>query len=190
MARRIRVRSAGRRSVSRTSATSRAASCRPVSPASCTSSGTRARSSTTATRRRPARAGTRTTRSGPRLGDIGYLDDDGYLYLTDRKAFTIISGGVNIYPGRDRGVPGHAPEAVTDVAVFGLPDAEMGEYVHAVVQPADGVDASRRARRGAARPTSDRTSPGSRRPGSSTSRTSSRDSRPASSTSSSCATST
>jgi acyl-CoA synthetase (AMP-forming)/AMP-acid ligase II len=69
------------------------------------------------------------------LGDVGYLDDDGYLYLTDRKAFMIISGGVNIYPQEiEDCLVVH--EKVADVAVFGLPDAEMGEYVHAVVQPA------------------------------------------------------
>lgn len=72
-------------------------------------------------------------------GDLGYLDDDGYLYLTDRKGFTIISGGVNIYPAEIEAALILHP-AVTDVAVFGLPHDEMGEYVHAVVQPADGVE--------------------------------------------------
>jgi long-chain acyl-CoA synthetase len=75
------------------------------------------------------------------FGDIGYLDDEGYLYLTDRRAFTIISGGVNIYPAEIESCLVMHP-AVTDVAVFGLPDEEMGEYVHAVVQPADGIDAT------------------------------------------------
>jgi len=75
------------------------------------------------------------------LGDIGYLDHDGYIYLTDRKAFTIISGGVNIYPAEIEASMIMHPQ-VTDVAVFGLPDPEMGEYVHAVVQPADGVAGS------------------------------------------------
>jgi long-chain acyl-CoA synthetase len=69
------------------------------------------------------------------LGDIGYLDRDGYLYLTDRKAFTIISGGVNIYPAEIEACLIMHPDVV-DVAVFGLPDPDMGEYVHAVVQPA------------------------------------------------------
>jgi long-chain acyl-CoA synthetase len=73
------------------------------------------------------------------LGDIGYLDADGYIYLTDRKAFTIISGGVNIYPAEIEACLIMHPQ-VTDVAVFGLPDPEMGEYVHAVVQPAEGVE--------------------------------------------------
>jgi fatty-acyl-CoA synthase len=70
------------------------------------------------------------------LGDIGYLDDDGYLYLTDRQAHMIISGGVNIYPQEAENVLAGHP-AVADVAVIGVPDAEMGEAVKAVVQPAD-----------------------------------------------------
>jgi acyl-CoA synthetase (AMP-forming)/AMP-acid ligase II len=70
------------------------------------------------------------------LGDVGYLDDDGYLYLTDRKAFMIISGGVNIYPAEIESCLIMHP-AVADVAVFGLPDPDMGEYVQAVVQPTD-----------------------------------------------------
>jgi acyl-CoA synthetase (AMP-forming)/AMP-acid ligase II len=72
-------------------------------------------------------------------GDIGYLDPDGYLFLTDRKSFTIISGGVNIYPAEIESVLVMHPK-VADVAVFGLPDPEMGEYVHAVVAPAPGVE--------------------------------------------------
>lgn len=75
------------------------------------------------------------------FGDLGYVDDDGYLYLTDRSAFTIISGGVNIYPAEIEACLAVHP-AVADVAVFGLPDPEMGEYVHAVVQPAEGVRAT------------------------------------------------
>jgi acyl-coenzyme A synthetase/AMP-(fatty) acid ligase len=75
------------------------------------------------------------------LGDIGYVDDDGYLYLTDRRAFTIISGGVNIYPAELESCLIMHPK-VADVAVFGLPDPEMGEYVQAVVQPAAGIEAS------------------------------------------------
>jgi acyl-CoA synthetase (AMP-forming)/AMP-acid ligase II len=74
------------------------------------------------------------------LGDIGYLDDDGYLYLTDRRGFTIISGGVNIYPAEIESCLVMHP-SVADVAVIGLPDPEMGEYVLAVVQPAEGVEA-------------------------------------------------
>ncbi len=70
------------------------------------------------------------------LGDVGYLDEDGYLYLTDRAANMIISGGVNIYPQEAENVLARHP-AVVDVAVFGVPDDEMGEAVKAVVQPAD-----------------------------------------------------
>jgi fatty-acyl-CoA synthase len=75
------------------------------------------------------------------LGDIGYLDEDGYLYLTDRKAHMIISGGVNIYPQEAENVLAAHP-AVADVAVIGVPDAEMGEAVRAVVQLVDGATAS------------------------------------------------
>ncbi len=75
------------------------------------------------------------------LGDIGYLDAEGYLYLTDRKAFMIISGGVNIYP-REIEDALVAHPAVRDVAVFGLPDPEMGEQVKAVVEPMDGFEPS------------------------------------------------
>jgi acyl-CoA synthetase (AMP-forming)/AMP-acid ligase II len=70
------------------------------------------------------------------LGDVGYLDADGYLYLTDRKAYMIISGGVNIYPQETEDVLITHP-AVADVAVFGVPNEEMGEEVKAVVQPHD-----------------------------------------------------
>ncbi|MFC0284028.1 acyl-CoA synthetase [Camelimonas abortus] len=75
------------------------------------------------------------------LGDVGYLDRDGYLYLTDRKSYMIISGGVNIYPQETEDVLiGHP--AVFDAAVFGVPNPEMGEEVKAVVQPAPGYEAS------------------------------------------------
>ncbi|MCU1378896.1 MAG: putative fatty-acid--CoA ligase [Acidimicrobiales bacterium] len=70
------------------------------------------------------------------LGDIGRLDDEGYLYLTDRQAHMIISGGVNIYPQEAENVLASHP-AVTDVAVIGVPDEEMGEAVKAVVQATD-----------------------------------------------------
>ncbi|HEY8527593.1 MAG TPA: acyl-CoA synthetase [Acidimicrobiales bacterium] len=70
------------------------------------------------------------------LGDIGYLDEDGYLYLTDRQAHMIISGGVNIYPQEAENVLAGHP-AVADVAVIGVPDDEMGEAVKAVVEPVD-----------------------------------------------------
>jgi long-chain acyl-CoA synthetase len=74
------------------------------------------------------------------LGDVGYVDDDGYLYLTDRKAFMIISGGVNIYPQAIEDALILHPK-VGDVAVFGVPNEEMGEEVKAVVEPAPGVAA-------------------------------------------------
>jgi acyl-CoA synthetase (AMP-forming)/AMP-acid ligase II len=70
------------------------------------------------------------------LGDIGYLDADGYLYLTDRKANMIISGGVNIYPQEAENVLTMHPKVV-DVAVFGIPNDDFGEEVKAVVQPVD-----------------------------------------------------
>ncbi len=70
------------------------------------------------------------------LGDVGYLDADGYLYLTDRKHFMIISGGVNIYPQEAENVLVTHPKVV-DVAVFGVPNEEFGEEVKAVVQPRD-----------------------------------------------------
>ncbi|WP_169946140.1 acyl-CoA synthetase [Microbispora sp. H11081] len=74
------------------------------------------------------------------LGDIGYVDEDGFLYLTDRRSYMIISGGVNIYPQEAENVLAMHPK-VADVAVFGVPDPEMGEQVKAVVQPADPADA-------------------------------------------------
>jgi acyl-CoA synthetase (AMP-forming)/AMP-acid ligase II len=68
------------------------------------------------------------------LGDVGYLDDDNFLYLTDRKAYMIISGGVNIYPQEAENVLVTHPKVI-DVAVFGVPNEEFGEEVIAVVQP-------------------------------------------------------
>ncbi|MEM6499974.1 MAG: acyl-CoA synthetase, partial [Pseudomonadota bacterium] len=68
------------------------------------------------------------------LGDIGYVDQDGYLFLTDRKAFVIVSGGVNIYPQEAENLLSSHPDII-DVAVFGIPDPEYGEQVKAVVQP-------------------------------------------------------
>jgi long-chain acyl-CoA synthetase len=70
------------------------------------------------------------------VGDMGYLDADGYLYLTDRRTFMIVSGGVNIYPQEAENLLIDHPK-VYDVAVFGIPDPDMGERVHAVVQPTD-----------------------------------------------------
>ncbi|MDR3661809.1 MAG: acyl-CoA synthetase [Mycobacterium sp.] len=67
------------------------------------------------------------------VGDMGYLDEDDYLFLTDRKAFMIISGGVNIYPQEIENVLALHPK-ISDVAVIGVPDPEMGEQVKAVVE--------------------------------------------------------
>jgi len=67
------------------------------------------------------------------VGDAGYLDADGYLFLCDRKADMIISGGVNIYPAEIEGVL-HAHPAILDAAVFGIPDDDWGEQVKAVVE--------------------------------------------------------
>ncbi|MBM36462.1 MAG: acyl-CoA synthetase [Actinomycetota bacterium] len=72
------------------------------------------------------------------LGDVGRVDEDGFLYLTDRKAFMIISGGVNIYPQEIEDCLILHPE-VTDVAVFGVPNEDFGEEVKAVVQPVEGA---------------------------------------------------
>jgi long-chain acyl-CoA synthetase len=72
------------------------------------------------------------------VGDIGYLDSGGYLYLCDRKGDMIISGGVNIYPAEIESELSCHP-AVGDVAVFGIPHEEWGEEIKAVVQPADGM---------------------------------------------------
>ncbi len=72
------------------------------------------------------------------VGDIGYLDRDGYLFLCDRKNDMIISGGVNIYPAEIESVLLTHPQ-VGDAAVFGIPHADWGEEVKAVIQPADGV---------------------------------------------------
>jgi long-chain acyl-CoA synthetase len=73
-------------------------------------------------------------------GDVGHLDDDGFLWLSDRKIDMIISGGVNIYPAEIEGVLGGHP-LVADVAVIGVPNEEFGEEVKAVVVPNDAVDA-------------------------------------------------
>jgi long-chain acyl-CoA synthetase len=75
------------------------------------------------------------------VGDLGYVDRDGFLYLTDRKGFMIISGGVNIYPQEIENVLASHPK-VQDVAVIGVPNEEFGEEVKAVVQPADPASAS------------------------------------------------
>jgi len=72
------------------------------------------------------------------LGDIGYLDEDGYLFLCDRKSDMIISGGVNIYPAEIEGELSCHPK-VADIAVFGVPNPDWGEEIKAIVQPVDGI---------------------------------------------------
>jgi len=83
----------------------------------------------------------RTTDAGvmSTVGDVGYVDEDGYLYLTDRKTYMIISGGVNIYPQETENLLVTHPK-VMDAAVFGVPNEDLGEEVKAVVQPAEGVE--------------------------------------------------
>jgi long-chain acyl-CoA synthetase len=73
------------------------------------------------------------------VGDVGYLDEDGYLYLTDRKSYMIISGGVNIYPQETENLLITHPK-VMDAAVLGVPNDDLGEEVKAVVQPMEGVE--------------------------------------------------
>ncbi len=80
--------------------------------------------------------GSRHPKGWSTLGDVGYLDDDNFLYLTDRKAYMIISGGVNIYPQEAENVLVTHPK-VLDVAVFGVPNDDFGEEVKAVVHPVE-----------------------------------------------------
>src|SRR5690349_3282227 len=75
------------------------------------------------------------------VGDVGYVDADGYLHLTDRATFMIISGGVNIYPQECENLLITHPK-IADAAVFGVPNADLGEEVKAVVQPMPGVTPS------------------------------------------------
>lgn len=79
---------------------------------------------------------TRNDKGWTTLGDIGFMDSDGYLYLTDRKAYLIITGGVNVYPQEAENVLLSHPKVI-DAAVFGVPHDELGEVVKAVVQPLD-----------------------------------------------------
>src|SRR6202041_2669234 len=72
------------------------------------------------------------------VGDVGYVDGDGFLYLTDRPTFMIISGGVNIYPQECENLLITHPK-IADAAVFGVPNADLGEEVKAVVQPMPGI---------------------------------------------------
>lgn len=75
------------------------------------------------------------------MGDVGYLDEEGFLYLTDRKNFTIITGGVNVYPAEIEGLL-ITHDKVADVAVFGVPHPEFGEEIVAVVQPLKWAEAT------------------------------------------------
>jgi long-chain acyl-CoA synthetase len=73
------------------------------------------------------------------VGDVGYIDDDGFVYLTDRATFMIISGGVNVYPQECENLLITHPK-VADAAVFGVPNVDLGEEVKAVIQPMPGVE--------------------------------------------------
>ncbi|WP_156744571.1 AMP-binding protein, partial [Mycobacterium sp. E740] len=86
-------------------------------------------------------AKSRDERGWTTVGDIGYVDEDGYLYLTDRRHHMIISGGVNIYPQEAENMLVTHPK-VLDAAVFGVPDDEMGQRVKGVVQTVDPADAT------------------------------------------------
>jgi len=87
-------------------------------------------------------AGSRSSEGWSTLGDVGCVDTDGFLYLTDRRHFMIISGGVNIYPQEVENLLVTHPK-VADVAVIGVPNEEFGEEVKAVVQPMDMREAGR-----------------------------------------------
>jgi acyl-CoA synthetase (AMP-forming)/AMP-acid ligase II len=84
--------------------------------------------------------GARSKQGYATLGDVGYVDEEGYVYLTDRKAFMIISGGVNIYPQETENCLITHP-GVADVAVIGVPNEEFGEEVKAIVEPQTMADA-------------------------------------------------
>ncbi len=93
----------------------------------------------------PAKSAAATSPQGwATMGDIGHLDADGYLFLTDRAAFTIITGGVNVYPREVEDALAALP-GVADCAVFGVPDDDLGEAVLALVQPAPGAPTDRAA---------------------------------------------
>ena len=144
-------------------------------------------SSTTTTPRRPGRPST--TRAGPRCGTSAISTTTGYLYLTDRKQFMIVSGGVNIYPQEIEDVLVLHP-AVADVAVFGVPEPEMGEEVKAVVQPAARRRRPAPSSKPRSSPSAGTTSRTTSARGRSTSPTRCRAARTASSTRSRCATPT
>ena len=128
------------------SSTTTATRSRPARSAPSTWRSPRPTSSTRATRRRrrPNRIHTDDGGGFFTVGDVGELDEDGYLFLRDRKIDMIISGGVNIYPAEIEGEFLTHPK-VGDVAVFGIPHADWGEEVKAVVEPAAGRRGRRRA---------------------------------------------
>ena len=95
-------------------------------------------------------ASSRDTHGWKTVGDIGYLDEDGYLYLTDRRHHMIISGGVNIYPQEAENMLVTHPK-VMDAAVFGIPDDEMGQTRQGRGADRRSGRRHRRVRRGAAR---------------------------------------
>ena len=132
----------------------RGPSCRSASPGSSTSKVDR-RSSTSRIRQKTASVSN--DRGWRSLGDMGYVDEDGYLYLTDRSTFMIVSGGVNIYPQEAENLLVMHPKLV-DAAVFGVPNEEFGEEVKAVVQPV-----GRRRGRARTRGRTDRVLPGTPR---------------------------
>merc|ERR1740123_1096339 len=78
------------------------------------------------------------------VGDVGYFDEDGFLYISDRKIDMVVSGGVNIYPAQVEEVLHQHPD-LEDVAVFGVPDEEYGERVHAALKPFPGKSVSAEA---------------------------------------------
>lgn len=88
--------------------------------------------------RTPSTSGVQSFRDGYfTAGDLGYLDDDGYLFIADRRTDLIITGGANVYPAEVEGVLAAHP-AIADVAVLGVPDDELGKTVLAVVEPLAG----------------------------------------------------
>jgi bile acid-coenzyme A ligase len=74
------------------------------------------------------------------VGDMGWVDEDGYLFVADRRVDLIITGGSNVYPAEVEAVLSRHPD-VDDVVVIGLPDPEWGKRVHAIVQPRDAAAA-------------------------------------------------
>ena len=128
-----------------TSSTTTARSCRPASRAPCTS----AAAPSSSYHNDPEKTRGVARPQGPgwsTLGDVGYVDEDGFLYLTDRKAYMIITGGVNVYPQEAENVLTLHPK-VADVAVLGVPNDDFGEEVKAVVEPISMDDARARPRR-------------------------------------------